>query len=159
MADCWDGGRMTMFIAHRGNIAGADPKRENTQEYMEEAISAGYGVEVDIHWDRGVLYYGHDHSSQPVDDKFITKRDVFCHAKNIEAIPALMSLGCNVFVHQTDPCVYTSKGQVWCYPGIHVKSDKAIWLDLHGEPLPADIPSKLYGICGDDAAVMSRVKN
>jgi hypothetical protein len=159
MADCWDGGRMTMFIAHRGNIAGADPKRENTQEYMEEAISAGYGVEVDIHWDRGVLYYGHDHSSQPVDDKFITKRDVFCHAKNIEAIPALMALGCNVFVHQTDPCVYTSKGHVWCYPGIHVKSDKAIWLDLHGEPLPADIPSKLYGICGDDAAVMSRVKN
>ena len=159
MADCWDGGRMTMFIAHRGNIAGADPKRENTQEYMEEAISAGYGVEVDIHWDRGVLYYGHDHSSQPVDDKFITKRDVFCHAKNIEAIPALMALGCNVFVHQTDPCVYTSKGHVWCYPGIHVKSDKAIWLDLHGEPLPTDIPSKLYGICGDDAAVMSRVKN
>jgi len=159
MADCWDGGRMTMFIAHRGNIAGADPKRENTQEYMEEAISAGYGVEVDIHWDRGVLYYGHDHSLQPVDDKFITKRDVFCHAKNIEAIPALMALGCNVFVHQTDPCVYTSKGHVWCYPGIHVKSDKAIWLDLHGEPLPADIPSKLYGICGDDAAVMSRVKN
>ena len=67
---------MTQFIAHRGNIAGADPTRENTQEYMELAISAGHGVEVDIQWDRGVLYYGHDYSLEPVDDKFITKRDI-----------------------------------------------------------------------------------
>jgi hypothetical protein len=150
---------MTIFIAHRGNIAGPNLKLENTPEYLQAAMDAGYGVEVDIQWDRGVLYYGHDYSLEPVDEKFIIKRDVFCHAKNIEAIPALMSLGCNVFVHDTDPCVYTSKGHIWCYPGVHVKSDKAIWLDLHGEPLPEDIPSKLYGICGDDSTIMSRVND
>ncbi len=149
---------MTIFIAHRGNTDGPNPKLENTQEYLSAAVDAGYGVEVDIQWDRGVLYYGHDNPQEAVDEKFITKRDVFCHAKNVETIPALLMLGCNVFVHNTDPCVFTSRGQIWCYPGVHVKSDRAIWLDLHNEPLPDIISDKLYGICGDDSSILSRVK-
>ena len=149
---------MTIFIAHRGNTDGPNPKLENTQEYLSAAVDAGYGVEVDIQWDRGVLYYGHDNPQEAVDEKFITKRDVFCHAKNVETIPSLLMLGCNVFVHNTDPCVFTSRGQIWCYPGVHVKSDRAIWLDLHNEPLPDIISAKLYGICGDDSSILSRVK-
>ena len=149
---------MTIFIAHRGNINGPNPKLENTSEYLKAAVDAGYGVEVDIQWDRGVLYYGHDNPQEAVDEKFITKRDVFCHAKNVETIPALLMLGCNVFVHNTDPCVFTSRGQIWCYPGVHVKSDRAIWLDLHKQPLPDTISDKLYGICGDDASIMNRIK-
>ena len=149
---------MTIFIAHRGNIDGPNPKLENTQEYLSAAVDAGYGVEVDIQWSRGVLYYGHDHPQEPVDEKFITKTHVFCHAKNVETVPALINMGCNVFVHDTDPCVFTSRGQIWCYPGVHVKSDRAIWLDLHDQPLPKEISNKLYGICGDDAGIMRRVK-
>jgi hypothetical protein len=147
-----------IFIAHRGNIDGADPKLENTQEYLSAAVEAGHGVEVDIQWNRGMLYYGHDNPQEVIDEKFITQRDVFCHAKNIEAIPALMKMGCNVFVHNTDPCVYTSRGQIWCYPGVHVMSDRAIWLDLHNEPLPDNVPKEIYGICGDDAGILRRVK-
>ena len=34
-------------IAHRGNFAGINRDRENSPDYIEEAIAAGYNVEVD----------------------------------------------------------------------------------------------------------------
>ena len=30
------------LIAHRGNISGPEPERENTMDYIEEAIQLGY---------------------------------------------------------------------------------------------------------------------
>ena len=35
------------LIAHRGNISGPNPKRENTPEYIEEAIEKGFDV---VYW-------------------------------------------------------------------------------------------------------------
>ena len=39
------------LIAHRGNIDGPNPERENSPEYIEEALKAGYDVEVDVWYD------------------------------------------------------------------------------------------------------------
>ena len=36
------------LIAHRGNINGSLPERENTVSYIEEAIEKGFDVEIDI---------------------------------------------------------------------------------------------------------------
>jgi len=35
-------------IAHKGNINGPDPSRENTLEYLIGASEAGYGIELDL---------------------------------------------------------------------------------------------------------------
>ena len=47
-------------IAHRGNVSGPNPGRENTSKYVDEAIALGYIAEVDI-WKVGDrLYMTHE---------------------------------------------------------------------------------------------------
>ena len=48
------------LIAHRGNINGINPQRENTIDYIEEAIELGYDVEIDLNLHKGGFYLGHD---------------------------------------------------------------------------------------------------
>jgi len=144
------------FIAHRGNYQGRDSTRENTQEYMNEAIEAGHHVEVDVQLLNGVLWYGHDNPQAWADEKFLAKREVIVHAKTIECIPPLMHIDAHFFFHDQDDCTLTSNGWVWCYPGKHVQCSKGVWLDLHNKPLPDNIPA-IRAICGDDAAIMNRV--
>ena len=40
-----------IYIAHRGNIRGPNPERENSPDYIDEAIQSGYYVEVDVRMD------------------------------------------------------------------------------------------------------------
>ena len=44
------------LISHRGNLNGRIPERENHPDYIDEAIEAGYDVEIDIWLNDGVLY-------------------------------------------------------------------------------------------------------
>ena len=37
-----------LLLAHRGNIDGKQPERENSPSYILEAIDSGYSVEVDV---------------------------------------------------------------------------------------------------------------
>ena len=39
---------MTMYIAHRGNLEGRVAEHENDPAYLQEAITEGYVVEVDL---------------------------------------------------------------------------------------------------------------
>ena len=36
------------LYSHRGNLFGPIPERENKPDYIDEAISAGFNVEIDI---------------------------------------------------------------------------------------------------------------
>jgi aryl-phospho-beta-D-glucosidase BglC (GH1 family) len=49
-----------ILISHRGNLNGPNPERENSPKYIDEAIEAGYDVEIDIWLNDGILYLGHD---------------------------------------------------------------------------------------------------
>ena len=40
------------LIAHRGNIDGPNPSKENHPEYIESAIVDGYDVEIDLRYDK-----------------------------------------------------------------------------------------------------------
>lgn len=46
-----------LFISHRGNLDGLNPKRENTKDYIQEAIDKGFQVEVDIRSKNGSLFW------------------------------------------------------------------------------------------------------
>jgi glycerophosphoryl diester phosphodiesterase len=48
------------LIAHRGNINGPNPLRENSIDYIEEAISEGFDVEIDLRVEDNQCYLGHD---------------------------------------------------------------------------------------------------
>ena len=141
---------MTIKIAHRGNYQGRNPDRENTVSYIKEALDAGYWVEVDVQCHDGHMYFGHDEPQQIVDYGIIRNSRVFCHAKTPEALQHLHMFNAHCFAHDIDYATHTSQGYIWCYPGIHIYSPRAIWLDLHDKPLPDVIPTYIYGICSDN---------
>lgn len=148
-----------IFIAHRGNTSGPNTAYENTVDYMNEALDQGYHVECDIQLYNGALWFGHDGPHTPVNTEFLNNRNIIAHAKSVDALAVLIKMGVHCFFHDRDDCTFTNRGYVWCYPGVYAPTEKAIWLDIHGygQKLPENIPG-IYGICGDNASVLDRIK-
>jgi hypothetical protein len=110
---------MTILIAHRGNINGPQPEKENTLKYLFEAIESGYDVEVDIWLVGNTWLLGHGGPYIPVHDidlHYLTPHAWF-HAKNYAALSELNQIDCNVFAHEQDPFVVTSRGWIWSHKG------------------------------------------
>lgn len=118
-----------IFISHRGNTDGKVTDRENTEDYILEAISMGYDVEIDA-WLVGCdLYLGHDAPIHHTDLSFLSKHcdKLWIHCKNIPALHHLVALEeLNVFFHDTDDVVLTSKKYLWTYPGKNIDTDKSV---------------------------------
>lgn len=144
-----------ILIAHRGNIDGKNPDKENNPDYIMEAIDKGFNVEIDVWYIKDTFYLGHDKPQYPINIDFL-KNDLFwIHTKNIEAIHQLNNYTdeytfhttTNFFFHNTDDCVLTSWGWIWTYPDKPILSDSAIAV------LPELFPnwdiSLAGGICSD----------
>ena len=149
-----------ILISHRGNINGRIPERENTPEYIDEAIAAGYDVEIDMRAYRVIcgpqhdrhLWLGHDNADTKVDLKWLVDRrdNLWIHCKNLCALSYFTSsikyLGFNVFHHSSDePYVLTSKGFLWAYPGYEVDSNTICLIPEH---YPQDL-EPFKGVCSD----------
>ena len=106
-----------ILIAHRGNVAGPIPALENRPQYIEDAITRGWDVEVDLWVQGGDLWLGHDRPQYSVTEEFLRDGALWLHAKNAEALSWALLEGLHVFWHQEDSFTLTSKGYVWCYPG------------------------------------------
>ncbi|RLA22903.1 MAG: hypothetical protein DRQ63_12235 [Gammaproteobacteria bacterium] len=107
---------MMKIIAHRGNIYGPNKERENSPEYIEEAIVNGYDVEVDLRYIDGGFYLGHDSAKYKVDFKFLSKTELWIHCKNFGALNYLIDSDLNYFYHDGDNYTLTSHNFIWCYP-------------------------------------------
>ena len=75
-----------ILISHRGNINGKNSDRENSIEYIEEALDMGYNVEIDVWVIDNKFYLGHDNPLYEVDFLFLINNKLWCHAKNLEAL-------------------------------------------------------------------------
>jgi hypothetical protein len=107
-----------LLISHRGNLNGPIPEKENTQKYIQEAIKAGFDVEVDV-WEKdGSLWLGHDKPIEIANSNFLRKhkKSLWLHCKNLGAAKLIAHHGFNMFLHETDPYVFTSNGFLWTYP-------------------------------------------
>ena len=113
-----------ILISHRGNLNGPIPERENSPEYINHAIKKGYNVEIDV-WYTDTWWTGHDRPGYRVDTDFLKKKEVWCHAKNIEALKRLLDLGAHCFFHQNDNVTLTSEGYLWTNP-THQLTEKSI---------------------------------
>jgi hypothetical protein len=140
---------MPIFIAHRGNTNGIELSFENRIDYLGHALSIGYGIECDVCYWKDKYYFGHDAPQEEIDTNILLADNSFCHAKDMQSLLYLNSIGANCFWHESDKMTYTSKGNIWCYPGVFPISKNAVWLDLLGIPLPENIHHTIYGICGD----------
>jgi hypothetical protein len=145
---------MKKLIAHRGNVDGCQPRWENNPEYIDDAIGAGYDVEIDI-WRVGdVFYSGHDNPQYeyPLAHMIERKENLWIHAKNLDALDNLTQLQhnpLNVFWHQTDDFTITTHGFIWTYPHKNIMSSKQVVLLFDEHPrLGENIPH--HGVCSDN---------
>lgn len=144
------------LIAHRGNLIGPLPEKENSIDYIEEAISKGYDVEVDLRVKDNDYYLGHDDFQHLTSLEWLLqyKNILWIHCKNHDALEKMIESNTefNFFWHQEDDYTITSKGYVWCYPGkIPTKKSIIVMPEWEEDIKNLSEIKKLYGygICSD----------
>jgi hypothetical protein len=136
------------LISHRGNLNGQMPENENHPDYIDEAIHAGYDVEIDVWMIDNELYLGHDEPQYKIIYNWLSTRyeKLWIHCKNVEAMEWFNSFGgFNYFWHEEDTVTLTSMNIIWAYPGKQtIKGSVAVLPEIHNDNLSACI-----GICSD----------
>jgi len=144
------------IIAHRGNLSGANPLRENSIDYIEEAIAEDFDVEIDLRVENGDCYLGHDDPQYFVTMDWLQKyKDVFwIHCKNREALEKLSNsvVEFNYFWHENDSYTITSKGFGWVYPGKIPYSNSVIVMPENTNLYDSEQTyiKEVYGVCTDN---------
>jgi hypothetical protein len=149
------------LIAHRGNINGPNPLKENSPEYIENAISMGFDVEIDVWYDtyENNFYLGHDEPQYVVTLYWLAQNmeKLWIHCKNIDALYHFVTKtgGYNYFWHQQDDFTLTSKNYIWTYPGKSYTGSSVIvmpeWDNVNWDNLRA---INCFGICTDFVGIL-----
>lgn len=134
-----------IFISHRGNIDGPNEARENSPYYIMEALNMGYDVEVDVWYENGSFWLGHDFPVFKTDYLFLMKDYLWCHAKNLDALIEMKKHSIHYFWHENDTVSLTSKNYIWAFPGKQpIKNSISVLPELYDDDL-----SNCIGICSD----------
>ena len=138
-----------VLISHRGNLTGPNPQRENSQEYIQEALNEGFDIEIDVWVIDNKIYLGHDEPQYNVEEIWLQlyKKHLWIHCKNIEAITYFSNKLkiFNYFWHQEDTLTLTSKRYIWAYPGKQpIKNSIAVMPEIYN-----DNTSICLGVCSD----------
>ena len=134
------------LIAHRGNISGRQPEKENDPEYIQTALNAGFDVEIDVRVQDGQIYLGHDQADHLSDLQFLKKPGLWCHAKDLEALHLMLQEGIHCFWQDQDDFSITSRGFIWTNLNKPV-TNKSVLVILEDT---FSLPSDCYGICADN---------
>ena len=151
-----------IWISHRGNINGKFESYENEPNYIDNAISEGYDVEIDVWYKDGILWLGHDTPQYSFHKDMTWFKDrihkLMIHCKNPEAASFFYfenqkfvkegHPGYHYFCHETDTIALTSKGYMLGYPG---KQPMEGTIAMMPEYYDDDI-SDCIGVCSDDIA-------
>ena len=135
-----------ILISHRGNLNGPDPLKENHPDYIRAARSAVSGVEIDVWFLDGKFVLGHDSAQYEVNKEFLYGTNMWCHAKNVEALSKMLSMGIHCFWHQDDDCTVTSMGYIWTFPGKTLTSRS---IAVMPETVSISNVGKAIGVCSD----------
>jgi hypothetical protein len=140
-----------ILISHRGNLGGRIPERENHPDYIDEAITLGYDVEIDLWFVEGKFMLGHDEPQYEVYTEWLYQRSdkVWIHCKNIKAFEFFNFFhhkqDIHYFWHEEDTVTLTSKGYIWAYPGKQpIKNSIAVMPEIHNEEI-----THCKGVCSD----------
>lgn len=141
-----------ILISHRGNINGKNEELENKPEYIDDAISLGYNVEIDIRMEMNQFWLGHDGPYYQIDLEWLLKRSdkLWVHCKNIKVVEYFIeneyiTKDINWFWHEEDTLTLTSFGYVWAYPGRQpIKKSISVMPEIKNDDV-----SQCSGICSD----------
>ena len=112
-------------ISHRGNLNGSIKSQENSPKQIIKVLEKGYDCEIDVWYVNGEVLLAHslkEDLNHKVNDDFLKKKGLWCHAKNLEALDYLKKLKVNYFWHEDDQITITSKNWIWCHPNINNKT-------------------------------------
>tara|TARA_B100001094_G_C17858225_1_gene636094 strand:+ start:349 stop:765 length:417 start_codon:yes stop_codon:yes gene_type:complete len=104
-----------ILISHRGNLSGPNPEKENKPEQIYKVLNLGYQCEVDIWKKDGDFYLGHHEPQYKIDLNLLNNKNLWIHAKNLEALYSLPKT-LRYFWHQTDDYTLTSDNFIWTFP-------------------------------------------
>ena len=144
------------IISHRGNLNGPNGESENTFESILNAINLGFDVETDVWCERNVLYIGHDYDKKKffkntLDFLLEHSDKLWVHCKNIESLIYLLEFKeLNVFGHDNDSYVLTSKHNIFCKPGYYPVNQNMVIVMPEMSPI-YDLSdfNNCYGVCTD----------
>ena len=106
-----------ILISHRGNLLGKKPKLENTPVYIDAALAQGFKCEVDVYSYDDKLYLGHDHAQIETSVDYLQQDGIIAHAKNLNALSAMLQVNIHCFYHHNDDYTLTSRNWIWAFPG------------------------------------------
>jgi len=140
-----------ILISHRGNLEGKNTERENHPDYIDEAISKGYDVEIDVWYEDGKLLLGHDEPQYEVSLEWLENRSpsLWIHCKNMDALSYFNEYGdtkssqFNYFSHDVDMGVLTSHNYIWS-TNLYNRGILVLPEVFNKEPIEGTI-----GICSD----------
>lgn len=142
-----------IYISHRGNINGRIQEAENKPDYIDDTLTMGFDVEIDIWYIDNNWWLGHDEPQYPIEFEWLDKRSdrLWVHCKNIEAVEYFYEnekecKDINWFWHEEDTLTLTSYGYVWAYPGKQpIKKSIAVMPEINNDDV-----SYCAGICSDN---------
>ena len=106
-----------ILISHRGNLIGKKPELENTPVYIDAALAQGFKCEVDVYSYDDKLYLGHDHAQIETSIDYLQQDGIIAHAKNLNALSAMLQVNIHCFYHHNDDYTLTSRNWIWAFPG------------------------------------------
>ncbi|NBU82762.1 MAG: hypothetical protein EBS55_14060 [Flavobacteriaceae bacterium] len=141
-----------IYISHRGNINGRIQEAENKPEYIDDTLTMGYDVEIDVWYVDNGWWLGHDEPQYQIDLEWLDKRSekLWVHCKNIQAVEFFYEnenecKDINWFWHEEDTLTLTSYGYIWAYPGKQpIKKSIAVMPEIYNDDI-----SYCSGICSD----------
>jgi len=138
------------LISHRGNINGPFPLYENRPEYIDEAMRMGYDVEIDVWRIDGNLFLGHDSPTYQINEKFIFRSGLLCHAKNADSFNYMLkNKNTHCFWHQEDTYTLTSFGIPVVYPNKEPIENSIVMIRGTENYFEIFNNKIIYGICSD----------
>jgi len=107
-----------IIISHRGNTSGSVEEYENHPDVINDILVKGIDCEIDVWYLNDKFYLGHNFPKYEIDNSFIMKKGLWCHAKNLPALYEMSKYDTvNFFWHQEDDFTLTSQNIIWTYPG------------------------------------------
>lgn len=133
-----------LIISHRGNLEGPDSLLENNPDQIIKCLR-NFEVEIDVRYENYKWYLGHDYAQYEIPVSFFNDK-MWIHCKNIEAVSKFKSMNSNLnwFWHQNDSLILTSRGNIWCYPGVYLKEGITVETEF-----TTNYPNNIKGICTD----------
>lgn len=138
-----------LLISHRGNTKGPEEQKENLPIRVRNLLLSGYHVEVDVWWIEDNFFLGHDSPQYKILPLFLKHENLWCHAKNLDALIKMKSFGIKRFFwHQNDDYTLTSEGIIWTFPNKICPEDGIIVCQTLEETKEM-FTKNIRGICSD----------